>query len=407
MGGSPQTTRQTLTAGWVVFLLWPAVTVAITPLYFEGFDNVQLRPPEQEFWPVPDPSDAFSHIPPSGWLRDAADVPGVNDPNVGIFEWEGWSFANRRFWTDVNRGSTQQPTARDFFDLAQGTVAVADPDRWNDLGDPANNFGFFNTQVRTRPIQLTPAPGDDTLTVVFDSSWVGGCCDDGQNFDPGGNNQTGIVRARIGTQTFELLRWESAPFYDTITGRPTHQPLNDAGEPNARNEYFKPNNLSERVAIDLTPFLPDPPGGNGQRVAFSTHPSEIELEFAMEDAGDDGYWAFDSIEMASYSTLLGDMNLSGVLDMGDFEAFALGMLDEEEYRFTYFGEFPESRGSLDSNFDFDDAAWFVAEMDKAGVSPSAAVSLALALGVVPEPTAGVILLLAATLPCSGRRGWRR
>ncbi|MEO1498013.1 MAG: hypothetical protein AAFV43_12780 [Planctomycetota bacterium] len=380
-------------------------------MFFEDFEGVPLRPPEQEFWQVPNPNRAFSHDPPTGWFRDANDVPGVNNPNVGIFEWEGWSLANKRFWTDVTRASGQPFTSRDLFSLGEGTVAVADPDRWNDLGDPANNLGFFNTLLRTPPIDLGPAAEDEKMTLVFDSSWRGGCCDDGQNFDPGGNNQTAIVRARIGTQSIELLRWESAPFNDNQTGQPTDQPFDQQGFPNEENPFFKPDTLNEQVVLDLSPLLPGGGSGNppnGSRFALSSPAmmggaGMVTLEFEMEGAGDDGHWAFDHVAMASYTTLMADMNLSGALDSGDFGAFALGMLDEDEYRYTYFGEFPETRGSLDSNFDFDDAQWFVDEMQMAGVSASAATALALALQGIPEPTSALMVLIAlsATAP------WRR
>lgn len=404
MGGLPQTSRRIRGAGLALAICLGVLSAgpaqALTTLFFENFDGLQLQPPVQEFWPFP---DAFTHDAPSGWFRDASDVPGVGTPSVGIFEWEGWSFANERFWTEVNQGSAQQPTPRDFFELGEGTVAVADPDRWNDLGDPANNIGFFNTLLRTPPIDVSPAAFDERLVVQFDSSWLGGCCDDGANFDPGGNNQTAIVRAVSGTQRIELLRWESAPFIDSLTGDRTDQPFNDAGQPNEPNPFFKPDNFNERVVLDLSQFLPDQPPG-GLPFALASGIGSIGLEFEMADAGDDGFWAFDSVEMVSYSTLLGDMDLSGVLDMGDFAAFALGMLDEEEYRFSYFGEFPESRGSLDSNFDFDDAAWFIQEMDMAGVSPSAAMALAQAFAGVPEPTTLAMLALAASLAPRRRVG---
>jgi hypothetical protein len=128
---------------------------------------------------------------------------------------------------------------------------------------------------------------------------------------------------------------------------------------------------------------------------------EVQIELAVEDAGDDGWWAVDNVEMASFATVLGDMNLSGGLDAGDYDAFALGMLDTEAYRNAYWGTFPAENGSLDSVFDFDDIPWFVAVMKDIAPPPPA---FALAFLSVPEP-AGVATVVGviAGLLTTGRR----
>jgi hypothetical protein len=364
---------------------------ALSVLFQQDFDALQLRAPVQETWTS---ANAFTHIPPTGWDR-TVQAPGVGNSQIGIFEWEGWSFANKDFWRTV------AGPGRSAFTLGQGTIAVADPDRWNDLGNPADTLGFYNTLMRTRPISLRTLT-DDRLKVVFDSSWRGGCCDDGNNFDPGGNNQTAIVNAVLPTgQRIQLLRWESAP-YRTSTGRPSLTPTS------IPNPFYKPNNSSERVALDLTPLVgPSFATSDGDPAAVMT-PAEIEIEFVMENAGDDGWWAIDSINVQSFTTLLGDMNLSGALEAGDIDAFALGMLDEDAYRFEYAGEFPVSHGSLDSRFDFDDIAWFTKLMETNGAVPSAAQALAQALAPVPEPTTAWLAVVGGSLGAAlGRRRQQR
>src|SRR5262245_21923732 len=55
---------------------------ALPPLFSENFDGLSLGPPVDEVWPFP---KAFTHTPPPGWTRVASGVPGVGDPDVGVF----------------------------------------------------------------------------------------------------------------------------------------------------------------------------------------------------------------------------------------------------------------------------------------------------------------------------------
>ncbi|TWT86543.1 hypothetical protein Mal64_33690 [Pseudobythopirellula maris] len=357
----------------------PCGALAVTTLYQENFDSLQLQPSVDEIFPFP---RAFTHQAPPGWIRDASDVPGVNSPDVGVFEWEGWSFAHREFWTDVNKLPSGAPSGREEFHLGQGTIAVADPDSWNDLGDPANTLGFYNTFLTTPRLPLDVVESEEQLRLVFDSSWKGGCCDDGEEFDPNGNNQTGVIRVRTFDANntfindFEVLRWESDP---------ANPPLPGEG-------IVKTDNFNERVYVDLLDL-----GGVSLSelvaAASTGGAASFEVEFGMEDAGDDGWWGVDNVEMAAYSLLLGDMNLSGDLDAGDIDDFALALLDFDAYRMKNYGEFPVTRGSLDGRFDFDDIDWFVGLMEGKGFS-SVSQSLSYALAGVPEPSSGAIALVA-------------
>ncbi len=407
--------RQALSAtSWaslllVTFLALPAS--AITLLFQENFDGLLLGAPVDETFLAGTFPQAFTHNEPLGWDRIATNVPGVSNPLVGVEEWEGWSFADRDFWIAAAAGpSGQPPGGREAFTLGSGTIAVADPDQWNDLGDPANELGFYNTLLITPTIDLAPRlPGEDRLVIQFDSSWRGGCCDDGESFNPDGNNQAAILRARLpNNQLVELFRWESAPFYDSL-GNPTVDPFDTGGLPNLSNPFFKPDNFNERITIDLDSLIPPSglalltaalPGG----LSSSSSNGGLIFEFGMENAGDDGWWAIDNVEVASYSTTLGDMDLSGMLEQADIAAFALGMLDTDAYRFDYYGEFPGTRGSPDSTFDFDDVPWFIALLEGAGVA-SAAEALAFAFSpTIPEPgTLGLLVFGAVvSITCRSR-----
>ena len=375
-----------LVAG-LALILSAAQSRAINLIFQEDFESIPLGSSPTYSFPGP----VWSDDPPLGWQV----INNLPFPPQGVPEWEGWAFAREDFWKTVGSNGREQ------FNRAQGTIAVADPDLWNDFNNPANTAGFYNTLLRTPPIPLDTLPDlDDTLRLAFDSSWRGGCCDDGQFFDPGGNNQTAIINVRIdGGNPIEVLRWESAPFYELIDGeppRPTDQPFNAQGTANMPNEYFRPDVLDERFYLDLSGFLPTSGPAFSEIAAASTGGGSIEIEFGVENAGDDGWWGLDNIQFASMSTIPGDMNIDSIVDMTDVDAFALGLRSEDGYRDTYFGSFPVERGSPDATFNFDDIPWFVSVVESAG-SPGAAMALARALAPIPEPTTTVLLFSAAAL----------
>ncbi len=368
-------------AGVLVFGMQMAPRAsALPPLFSENFDGLVLGPPVDETVPFP---RAFTHLPPPGWTRDASGVPGVGDPDVGVFEWEGWSFADKQFWIDAAPNG-----GRELFDLGKGTIAVADPDQWNDLGDPANKVGFYKTLLQTPTIDLMPA-ANLPLKLLFDSSWRGGCCDDGELFDPDGNNQTAVLKmyTDVGPPV-EIFRWESAPYRDPVTGDPSTDPMD---EPNPNYKEDAPN---EEVVIDVRKELDKLPAPA----------KEASFEFAVEQAGDDGWWAIDNASVAPLTTILGDMNINDMLDPGDFEAFALGMRSTGAYRAAFFGEFPVTRGSLDGVFDFDDIPWFRSLMNENAGTGSGALA-----GQIPEPATillmslGVAASACGTTRCNRRR----
>ena len=56
----------------------------------------------------------WTHTTPSGWFRDVSGVPTVGNPDAGVAEWEGWSFATLDFWVDADdqrRSEFQADTA--------------------------------------------------------------------------------------------------------------------------------------------------------------------------------------------------------------------------------------------------------------------------------------------------------
>lgn len=366
-----------------VTTLWSAHAHGQTIVFQENFDQLPLRPPVDED-PNGNFSQAFTHTPPDNWFRDASGVPGVQNPSIGVTEWEGWSFANKNFWIDVSGNE-----GRSLFTRGDRTIAVADPDEWNDLGDPANNIGFYKTFLETPFFDIGELrEKGPRLKFQFDSSWRPQCCDDGENFDPNGNNQSATFRAIFedGSQ-IELDRWESAPFVDPLNGRPSIDPNDDP------NPFFKSADLNELFFLDLSPVL-------------QTSHLGFKIAFGMEDAGDDWWFAMDNMQMISITEELGDMDLNGVVDEDDIDDFAQAMHNSLDYALTHAGESPAIRGSLDDDFNFDDIDWFINLLNGGGVAASRDTILeAIRAQAVPEPsTAG----LAGMVMCVGLvRGSRR
>lgn len=89
----------------------------------------------------------------------------VDDDSAGVKEWEGWSFAKKDWWIQAAGDQT-----RSQFVNASGNVAVADDDEWDDKGGPVPIHGYFNSIMKTSPIDVAGlAP--NTLFLNLDSSW--------------------------------------------------------------------------------------------------------------------------------------------------------------------------------------------------------------------------------------------
>lgn len=393
-------TRRSARPTLALLLVAPVWLASISPgsalavFFSENFDQIPLIDS-----PTYGANEAFSLDPPSGWDR-RDDIPGQSSPNIGVPEWKGWSFAREDFWRPIGAAFGDR-LGRGLFEKGQNVVAVADSDLWNDpsVGDPANNFGFYNTFLQTPEVFVPQDTNESIYRLVFDTSWRGECCDDGQFLDDERhlrNNQTAVVRLRIdGGAPIEVLRWESAPFRDSL-GRPTDEPVDTAGNANAPNPFFLPFDFDGRVSIDLTPFFDFPGGVPGApallMAASASGGGGVQVEFGMEEAGDDGWWALDNIEMASLTGAIdGDLYIDGMLDAKDIEEFAFGLLNENAYIDKWYGEAPGDRGSPDSVFDYDDIPWFLSVMEgHTAVSPALLLSQALS---VPEPASALVVTI--------------
>jgi hypothetical protein len=218
-----------------------------TVLFAEDFEGVVLGPNVDEALA----GDAvWTDTPPEGWSVDESGIPGLGmDETDGVTEWAGWAFADKAWWTEAAGDQD-----RSLFELGSGTVAVADPDEWDDgerlpipiAVDP------YDTWLTTPDIKIGSAePG--TLELKFDSSWR-------PEFDDNYHQTANITASFDGGDPVEVMLWES-----------------DEASAN-----YKPYATNETVVVKL-----DAPEGA----------KKVVLTFGLFDAGNDWWWAIDNIEV--------------------------------------------------------------------------------------------------------------
>jgi hypothetical protein len=222
-------------------------------VFSEGFDSIPLGPSVNERRslipskvtavnndPATSPRpNSFTHTAPAGWNVDNGTTPGLGDDNIGVFEWEGWSFATREFW---NFADTQD---RQLFTKGEGVIAIADGDEWDDLGNP-DGLGELNTLLETGSIPLPTLAAGERFALQFDSSWRAE------------DAQTAILTADYGSGPVELLRWES----------------------DSASAFFHDDNVNETVLIEF-----DPQGAGSVKLAF------------RYIGTDDWWWAIDNVQL--------------------------------------------------------------------------------------------------------------
>jgi hypothetical protein len=104
-------------------------------LLSENFDQLSLNP-VVTFDSEVRSRRAWTKTPPSGagvegvWTIDDSVMPFIGDPLVGVTEFEGWTFVDKNWWI-----ATAGDQDRSQFVSASGTIAVADPDEWDDFGN--------------------------------------------------------------------------------------------------------------------------------------------------------------------------------------------------------------------------------------------------------------------------------
>ena len=223
----------------------------------ENFDGLELFPAVDEAYGACgnsiDPDIlGWTHDPPQNW-----EIDNTNMPEVGTFEWRGWSFASMDFWVDA------EDQLRSQFTRADGTVAVVDPDEWDDCGDAAS-FGSYNS-ILTSP--LIPLMGNP-INISFDS-----------HYRQEAPQQVYLTVSNWSGETLEtLLHYSSSAGADNAGGDVVNQRLN---------------------------FI------------VETDESEIYFNWEMADAGNYWYWAIDNVKIQSQTPPIGDLNYDGNYDIFD------------------------------------------------------------------------------------------
>lgn len=111
-------------------------------LFFEDFEGLVLREPVDEGTGAG--SAVWTDTPPEGWAVET----GAGMPQ-GTTEWQGWTFADANWWS-----AAAGDQARSEFTKASGTVAIADPDEWDDNNDGSQNGHDFDSTLTTPVIAL-------------------------------------------------------------------------------------------------------------------------------------------------------------------------------------------------------------------------------------------------------------
>ncbi|MGY8687721.1 MAG: hypothetical protein ACKVHP_08310, partial [Verrucomicrobiales bacterium] len=159
----------------------------------------------------------WTNVPPADWTIDNSNLFGADEEGVGVTEWKGWTFADKDWWIEA-----AEDQRRSEWLSGKGTVAIADPDEWDDLGGPgAQEPGGFNTFMTTPTISLEGLPAN-TAVLSFDSSWR-------PEFDDNYHQSGNLTVTFDGGEPIELFEW-----------------LSDPGSPN-----FKGEAIDERAIVPL------------------------------------------------------------------------------------------------------------------------------------------------------------
>jgi hypothetical protein len=206
-------------------------------LFSENFEGLALGPFVSSTETGGDGTD-WTATPPAGWTRDNGATPAAGPP-----EFFGFTFLDKNAWI-ASAGNQDRNT----FTKGTGTVMVADPDEYDDLGeiDPDQ----FNVFIRTPTINTAGVPAN-SLRLNFDSSF--------RPYD----GMTGLVDVSFNGGT---------TFSNVLT-------LNTASTPGGDSSL-------QRADEAISLLLNNPGTGGG-----------LVVRFGMTTAGNDWWWAVDNISV--------------------------------------------------------------------------------------------------------------
>ena len=238
----------------------------------EDFENTELGPNIEEGRAVP-AENVWTKTAPDGWSIED-EVPGMDEENDfnGVTEWIGWSFTDKDWWIGVAGDQN-----RSQFTEGVGTVAVADPDEWDDADHPDSaSEGWYNTFMSTGEIDIEGVE-QGSLNLRFASSWR-------PEFDDNYQQTGNLVVSFDDGSSQELLLWES----------------------DGASDDFKADATNEIVELSI-----DHPEGA----------KTMQITWGLFDAGNDWWWAIDNIELTGGSGGGSpyDFNNDGMVDVSDID----------------------------------------------------------------------------------------
>lgn len=296
-------------------------------LLSENFDDLPLGPVVTFFSEIRN-REAWTQTPPTPfgteiWSIDNSLMP-LTPPNVGVVEFTGWSFVDRDWWIQ-----TAGDQGRSEFVSASGTIAVADPDEWDDYPNESGtatpkDYGRFDSTLRIAGINLQGAT-PNSVNLTFFSSWVPEGFDDGNARD---NNQTGTLTVKYNdpaNTTRSVFVWNS----------------------DEESSFYKPTARNEFVNVPLQ----NPVGATSATV-----------EFRLSNAANDWWWAIDNISMFTGSAPTIDGALRLIIDRDTQEVRIVnntgGTVNLRGYSVeSRFGALNESVATYKANLD--PANWIV------------------------------------------------
>ena len=266
----------TVTSGEFSLAVVPLLPTTV--LFSENFDSVPLGFPVQEGITTgsgPVVAGVWSAIAPAGWTVNNINVVGIGNPLLGATEWEGFTFADPDWWS-----STAGNQDRVRFTRGGGAVAVADPDEWDDVGNPdggdateaslpvddpltlevneKSNLGsviHYNTELASPAINITGSAAN-SVKARFSSSW----------------------RPEIPQMAILWVSFDGAPrqkvFHWNSDSADT-DPLDPQGD-----GVFKPAATNESLIVDI---------------ANPTGATSMQLTWQMPQADNDWWWAIDNL----------------------------------------------------------------------------------------------------------------
>jgi hypothetical protein len=206
-------------------------------LFSENFEGLTLGPFVSSTETGGDGTD-WTNALPAGWTRDNGATPAG-----GPAEYFGFTFLDKNSWI-----AAAENQDRSSFTKGTGTVMVADPDEYDDLGDIDPDQ--FNVLVRTPAISTAGIPANNLL-LNFDSSF--------RPYD----GMTGLVDVSFDG---------GANFANVLTLDTTSTPGGDSSLARA----------DESISLPL-----NNPGTGG----------DLVVRFGMTNAGNDWWWAVDNISV--------------------------------------------------------------------------------------------------------------